>query len=306
MSLSVENKFIVLNKTSTIKVEGDDRVQFLQGQLTQDINLISQNKALYAGFCNPKGRVLAFMLCYLNHESIHIQIDSSVQEFILQKLRMYILRSKVSLNLVNETFTCIGFVGSKALLAKKIQPPKNYLDIIQSDGIMIMRLGIDDDRYQLMGETSKINDFMKLNFSEYSSMSFDDWNNLNILDGIPEIYPTTQEAFIPQSLNMDLIEGINFKKGCYTGQEIVARTHYLGRVKRRMYRAFIKSQVDLNPGDQILNKNGEEIGQLVRSAKQNGDKTNMLIELRVDQAHDALFIKSNSIEVFLEDQGRFD
>ena len=306
MSLSVENKFIVLNKTSTIKVEGDDRVQFLQGQLTQDINLISQNKALYAGFCNPKGRVLAFMLCYLNHESIHIQIDSSVQEFILQKLRMYILRSKVSLNLVNETFTCIGFVGSKALLAKKIQPPKNYLDIIQSDGIMIMRLGIDDDRYQLMGETSKINDFMKLNFSEYSSMSLDDWNNLNILDGIPEIYPTTQEVFIPQSLNMDLIEGINFKKGCYTGQEIVARTHYLGRVKRRMYRAFIKSQVDLNPGDQILNKNGEEIGQLVRSAKQNGDKTNMLIELRVDQAHNALFIKSNLIEVFLEDQGRFD
>ena len=76
--------------------------------------------------------MLAFMLCYLNHESIHIQIDSSVQEFILQKLRMYILRSKVSLNLVNETFTCIGFVGSKALLAKKIQPPKNYLDIIQS------------------------------------------------------------------------------------------------------------------------------------------------------------------------------
>ncbi|QDD12318.1 YgfZ/GcvT domain-containing protein [Candidatus Methylopumilus rimovensis] len=306
MSLSVENKFIVLDKTSTIKVEGDDRVQFLQGQLTQDINTISQNKALYAGFCNPKGRVLAFMLCYLNHESIHIQIDSSVQEFILQKLRMYILRSKVSLNLVNETFTCIGFVGSKALLAKKIQPPKNYLDIIQSDGIMIMCLGIDDDRYQLMGETSKIKDFMKLNFSEYSSMSFDDWNNLNILDGIPEIYPTTQEAFIPQSLNMDLIEGINFKKGCYTGQEIVARTHYLGRVKRRMYRAFIKSQVDLNPGDQILNKNGEEIGQLVRSAKQNGDKTNMLIELRVDQAHDALFIKSNLIEVFLEDQGRFD
>ena len=306
MSLSVENKFIVLNKTSTIKVEGDDRVQFLQGQLTQDINLISQNKALYAGFCNPKGRVLAFMLCYLNHESIHIQIDSSVQEFILQKLRMYILRSKVSLNLVNETFTCIGFVGSKALLAKKIQPPKNYLDIIQSDGIMIMRLGIDDDRYQLMGETSKINDFMKLNFSEYSSMSLDDWNNLNILDGIPEIYPTTQEVFIPQSLNMDLIECINFKKGCYTGQEIVARTHYLGRVKRRMYRAFIKSQVDLNPGDQILNKNGEEIGQLVRSAKQNGDKTNMLIELRVDQAHNALFIKSNLIEVFLEDQGRFD
>jgi len=305
MSLSVENKFIILDKTSTIKVEGDDRVQFLQGQLTQDINLISQNKALYAGFCNSKGRMLAFMLCYLNHESIHIQIDSSIQEFILQKLKMYILRSKVSLKLANETFLCIGFVGSKALLTKNIQPPKNYLDIIHSDDIMIMCLG-KDDRYQLMGEISKVNEFMKLNFSEYLSMSFDDWNNLNILDGIPDIYPTTQEAFIPQSLNMDLIEGINFKKGCYTGQEIVARTHYLGKVKRRMYRAFLKSRADLIPGDLILNNNGEEIGQLVRSANENDEKTNMLIELRVDQTREALFIKSELIEIFLEDQGRFD
>jgi len=224
MSLSVENKFIILDKTSTIKVEGDDRVQFLQGQLTQDINLISQNKALYAGFCNSKGRMLAFMLCYLNHESIHIQIDSSIQEFILQKLKMYILRSKVSLKLANETFLCIGFVGSKALLTKNIQPPKNYLDI----------------------------------------------------------------------------------KGCYTGQEIVARTHYLGKVKRRMYRAFLKSRADLIPGDLILNNKGEEIGQLVRAANENNEKTNMLIELRVDQAHEALFINSQLIEIFLEDQKRFD
>jgi len=305
MSLSVENKFIILDKTSTIKVEGDDRVQFLQGQLTQDINLISQNKALYAGFCNSKGRMLAFMLCYLNHESIHIQIDSSIQEFILQKLKMYILRSKVSLKLANETFLCIGFIGSKVLLTKNIQPPKNYLDIIHSDDIMIMRLG-KDDRYQLMGETSKVNEFIKLNFSEYLSMSFDDWNNLNILDGIPDIYPTTQEAFIPQSLNMDLIDGINFKKGCYTGQEIVARTHYLGKVKRRMYRAFLKSRADLIPGDLILNNKGEEIGQLVRAANENNEKTNMLIELRVDQAHEALFINSQLIEIFLEDQKRFD
>lgn len=306
MSSNEENKFIVLDKTATIRVEGDDRIQFLQGQLTQDINLISQDKALYAGFCNPKGRVLAFMLCYVAHESIHIQLDNSIKESILKKLKMYVLRSKVSLNLLEETFTSIGFVGTKALVERNIQAPKNHLDIVQYQDVMIIRIGQDGERYQLMGEVSKVNEFIKLNFSAYSTMSLDDWNNLNILDGIPDIYPTTQEAFIPQSLNMDLIEGINFKKGCYTGQEIVARTHYLGKVKRRMYRAFIKSQVDLNPGDQILNKNGEETGQLVRSAKENNDKTNLLIELRVDQAHEALFIKNELIEIFLEDQKRFD
>ena len=306
MSSNEENKFIVLDKTATIRVEGDDRIQFLQGQLTQDINLISQDKALYAGFCNPKGRVLAFMLCYVAHESIHIQLDNSIKESILKKLKMYVLRSKVYLNLLEETFTSIGFVGTKALVERNIQAPKNHLDIVQYQDVMIIRIGQDGERYQLMGEVSKVNEFIKLNFSAYSTMSLDDWNNLNILDGIPDIYPTTQEAFIPQSLNMDLIEGINFKKGCYTGQEIVARTHYLGKVKRRMYRAFIKSQVDLNPGDQILNKNGEETGQLVRSAKENNEKTNLLIELRVDQAHEALFIKNELIEIFLEDQKRFD
>ena len=306
MSSNEENKFIVLDKTATIRVEGDDRIQFLQGQLTQDINLISQDKALYAGFCNPKGRVLAFMFCYVAHESIHIQLDSSIKEFILKKLKMYVLRSKVSLNLLEETFTTLGLVGSKAFDEHNIKTPKKHLDIVQCKDIMTMRIGQDSQRYQLMGETSKVNQFIKLNFSAYSTMSLDDWNNLNILDGIPDIYPTTQEAFIPQSLNMDLIEGINFKKGCYTGQEIVARTHYLGKVKRRMYRAFIKSQVNLNPGDQILNKNDEDIGQLVRSAKENNDKTNLLIELRVDQAHEALFIKNELIEIFLEDQKRFD
>jgi len=306
MSLDLENKFILLNTTSTIKVEGDDRVQFLQGQLTQDINLISQDKALYAGFCNPKGRMLAFILCYEDHESIHIQINNSVKEYIFQKLKMYILRSKVSLKLIDETFTCLGFVGSKALIENAIQIPKNHLDIVQWHNVMIMRIGSNSERYQLMGEASKVSEFIKLNFSTYSTMSLDDWNNLDISEGIPDIYSTTQESFIPQSLNMDLIEGINFKKGCYTGQEIVARTHYLGKVKRRMYRAFIRSQVDLNPGDQILNKNGEDIGQLVRSAKENNDKTNLLIELRVDQAHEALVIKKELIEIFSEDQKRFD
>jgi folate-binding protein YgfZ len=306
MSLSEKNKFIVLNKTSTIKVEGTDRIQFLQGQLTQDISLISQDKALYAGFCNPKGRMLAFMLCYVVDNSIHIQLHNSIKESILKKLKMYVLRSKVSINLLEETFTSVGLMRSKVLAENNIKVPKNHLDIIQCQDVMIMRIGQDGERYQLMGEATKVSAFIKLNFSAYSTMSLDEWNNLNILDGIPDIYPTTQEAFIPQSINLDLIEGINFKKGCYTGQEIVARTHYLGKVKRRMFRAYIKSLKDLTPGDQILDKNDEEVGQLVRSAKENNDKTNLLIELRVDQAHEAIFIKNELIEIFLEDQKRFD
>jgi folate-binding protein YgfZ len=306
MLLNLENKYIHLNTNSTIKVEGDDRVQFLQGQLTQDINLITQHKALFSGFCNPKGRVLAFMLCYMDQATIHIQIDSSIEESILRRLKMYILRSKVSMSLLGDQFTCIGFMGSEALLKQGIQAPKSYLDIVRSHDVMIMRVGKNTERFQLMGEASKVNSFMQLNLPEYTSMSIESWNNLNILDGVPDIYPSTQEAFIPQSLNMDLMDGINFKKGCYTGQEIVARTHYLGKVKRRMYRAFIESQEALTPGDQILNEKKEAIGQLVRSARENDSKTNMLVELRVDQAHEALYIKNYLIEINPEDKKTFD
>jgi len=289
-----------------IKVEGDDRVPFLQGQLTQDIKLISHDKALFAGFCNPKGRVLAFMLCFEEHDSIHIQIDSSIAEPILRRLKMYVLRSKVSLNLLDNQFTCVGFVGSKPLLNQDIKLPETYLDIVKSHNAMIMGLEKITEGNKLMVNIPKVNTFMKLNLAEYTSMSIESWDNLNIIDGIPNIYPTTQEAFIPQSINMDLIDGINFKKGCYTGQEIVARTHYLGKVKRRMFRAFIELEDDLTPGDQIINEKKEAIGQLVRSAKENELRTNMLIELRVDQAQEALFIKNHVIEIMSEDKKIFD
>ena len=126
---------------------------------------------------------------------------------------MYVLRSKVSLKLLEDAFISVGFMGGKVFAGGKIKTPKNHLDIVKYHDIMIIRIGQKDGRYQLMGEASKAIEFIKLNFSSYSTMSLDDWNNLNIMDGIPEIYPTTQETLIPQSLNLDLIEGINFKKG---------------------------------------------------------------------------------------------
>ena len=184
MSLNLGNKFILLSTSSMIKVEGDDRVPFLQGQLTQDIKLISHDKALFAGFCNPKGRVLAFMLCFEEHDSIHIQIDSSIAEPILRRLKMYVLRSKVSLNLLDNQFTCVGFVGSKPLLNQGIKLPENYLDIVRSHDVMIMRVGKNTERYQLMGDTTKVHTFMKFNLPEYTSMRIESWDNLNIFNDI--------------------------------------------------------------------------------------------------------------------------
>ncbi len=306
MSLNVKNRFVVLDQVSLIEVQGEDHIEFLQGQLTQDIKLLTQGQAKFAGFCNPKGRLLAFMLAYGYHNAIHIQIDKSIEESILKRLKMYVLRSRVTIQSLSNQFTQIGFIGSEALTKINIDPPQNFLEITASHDVIIMRISKDTERYQLIGKNLAVDALIKLALSEYTPMSIDEWNNASILDGIPEVFPSTQEAFIPQSLNMDLIDGVNFKKGCYTGQEIVARTHYLGKVKRRMYRVSVESQDNLIPGDLILNEKKEEVGQLVRSAKENSKKINALIELRVDQVRGVLFIKDHLIHIYPEDQIRFD
>ena len=306
MLSNVKNRFVILDQVSLIEVQGEDHIEFLQGQLTQDIKLVTQAQAKFAGFCNPKGRLLAFMLAYGYHNAIHIQIDKSIEESVVKRLKMYVLRSKVSVQSLSDQFTQVGFIGSEALTKININAPKNFLEITTSHDVIIMRISQDTERYQLIGKKLDVEAFMKLALSEYTNMSIDEWNNASILDGIPDIFPSTQEAFIPQSLNMDLVDGINFKKGCYTGQEIVARTHYLGKVKRRMYRVSLESDDHLTPGDLVLNEKKDEIGQLVRSAKENSKKINALIELRVDQAHEALYIKDQLLKIYPEDQIRFD
>ena len=108
------------------------------------------------------------------------------------------------------------------------------------------------------------------------------WELLEIQAGIPEVYAKTQEEFVPQMLNLDLLNGINFKKGCYTGQEIVARTHYLGTVKRRTQLAHIDATTQPNAGDDVLNSNGDIVGKVVRCSPAYNGGYDLLAEIRLE------------------------
>jgi folate-binding protein YgfZ len=121
------------------------------------------------------------------------------------------------------------------------------------------------------------------------------WKQEEILSGSPNIYPATQETFIPQSLNLDLMDAINFKKGCYTGQEIVARTHYLGKPKRRMFIAKAQAELNSSIGDPI-DFNGQAIGHIVDLVIHEG-KTDLLIELHLDHTDKGLTIDGHGIEL---------
>lgn len=190
-----------------LRVSGADAESFLQGQLTQDIRAITAQKPLWAGYCSPKGRLLAVAQLFKGDGYFDLEMHQGVFEATAKRLKMFVLRAKVALDTVDAPI--------------------------------------------FMDET--------------------DWRRQNILQGIPVIYPETSDHFVPQTVNLDLLGGISFSKGCYTGQEIVARLHYLGNLKRRM-QLWRGSGAVPQAGHTVLPENeAQEVGEIVDAVADGKD-----------------------------------
>jgi len=283
-----------LNQTyAVLEVSGEDAATFLQGQLTNDIHQVTNQHAIYSGFCNPKGRLIGFFIIIKFNESYLLILPRSILENIHKKLSMYILRSKVKLTMQDEAIQIYGLLDKNKNYNNEALP-KNNLDVINSNECHMIKLqGLG--RFMLVGLKDACQALIHENPELLVNQDINLWKQEEILSGCPNIYPTTQEAFIPQSLNLDLMDAINFKKGCYTGQEIVARTHYLGKPKRRMFIAKAKAELHSSIGDPI-EFNGQAIGHIVDLVIHE-DKTDLLIELLLDQADKGLTIDGHSIEL---------
>ena len=283
-----------LNQTyAALEVSGEDAATFLQGQLTNDIYQVTNQHAIYSGFCNPKGRLIGFFIIIKFNESFLLILPKSISESIHKKLSMYILRSKVKLTMQNEAIQIYGLLD-KNMNFNNEALPKNNLDVLNLNEYHMIKLqGVG--RFMLVGLKDTFQKLIHENPELLVNQDINLWKQEEILSGSPNIYPATQEAFIPQSLNLDLIDAINFKKGCYTGQEIVARTHYLGKPKRRMFIAKAQAELNSSIGDPI-DFNGQAIGHIVDLVIHEG-KTDLLIELHLDHTDKGLTIDGHSIEL---------
>ena len=228
---------------SLIEVSGEDASTFLQGQITNDINLVNETTSVYAGLCNPKGRLLAFFHILKLHDSFFLICPQCIAENIAKKLAMYVLRSKVVIA-INTTIRLQGFEFAGEGLCDKVGFPENT-NTMQSflrEGMHVTRISGINPRYLCLADNSTITTFMTAHKTHVVEKTCECWKQTSITNKIPNIYLETQGKFIPQSLNLDLMNAINFKKGCYTGQEIVARTHYLGTVKKRLFRGYCSAE----------------------------------------------------------------
>ena len=224
-----------LSHFGLIHFSGEDASAFLQGQLSCDVRKIDHHTAQYGSCCTPKGRMLANFLIWQNSNGYLMQIPMPLLETLEKRFSMYVLRSKVKLNNDSDKYVRIGVSGNRASeVVGEIfgAAPDPFLHVINSVHESILCLS--QNRFEIVTtpeHAPKLWEHLRKYAMPVGSFC---WDWLEIKAGIPVITPATQEQFVPQMTNLEAIGGISFQKGCYPGQEIVSRTQYLGKIKRRM------------------------------------------------------------------------
>lgn len=255
-----------LSHAGLIAFQGEDTATFLQGQLTNDVRQLAQHRAQYSGFCSPKGRLLGNFLMWQHADSTYLQLPSELQPALQKRLSMYILRSKVKARDAREEWLRVGIAGHNAAEAVKALTGCALdadMQTAETGQIGIIRLA--SERYQLIVPAADKDGFLAQLGQHADIIDAEQWQWLEIRAGIPTIVTATQEQFVPQMVNFDLTSSVNFQKGCYTGQEIVARTQYLGKLKRRMY--LVHSDAAMAAGDEIYSPEmeGQAMGMVVNA-----------------------------------------
>ncbi len=274
-----------LSHLGLLEVNGEDALTFLQGQITNDVKLLDGTNSHYAGYCTPKGRLLAVFLAFAHHDHFHLQLNGALTEQVLKRLRMYVLRSKVTLTDMTDSIVRIGLAGPQAKAALEGlfgTVPQAPFALVTLESAHLLRLP-GTDRYEIFCAPERAPEIWKQLSQTATPVGATCWEWLEIQAVAPEVVPATLEAFVPQMVNLDLLGGISFKKGCYTGQEIVARTHYLGKVKRRTLLAHLDAAQAPVPGDAVYGTDSAEpVGQIVRSAAAPAGGFDVLAEIRLD------------------------
>jgi folate-binding protein YgfZ len=235
-----------------IRVEGADATSFLQGQVTADIAGLPTGVSTLAGWCSPQGRVIALPRITPATGGFLAVLPRDLCEPVSERLRRFIMRSKVSVTDASSELAVAGISGRDPGALEAIGALRGEL----------VTLRLPSSRELLIGSASQL-DAAAVGLSRASPGA---WEARCIMEGEPEVYASTSEAWIPQMLNLDLLGAVSFRKGCYPGQEIVARTQNLGRIKRRLLRYLVTGPVLPAIGSGLF-KGEAKVGEVVRSVR---------------------------------------
>lgn len=283
-----------LNNWDLISVTGTDRITFLQGQLTCDIEKLATGEQTLAAHCNPQGKVWSISRVIVLEDRILLTQPSSVSEVQLPELRKYAAFSKVTIQKETE-YQFFGLAGSKSteyITTEIDSSATTKTSQLLEDDTVIIKQPYPSLRYLILMK----NDAAKLQLSKLQDKAevFDDslWNAMNIASGVGFIEAETSGQFIPQMLNLQVLNGISFTKGCYIGQETIARAKYRGANKRALF-ILTGRAVDCPKTGQtvevLLNNNWKRTGTVISGCQYGDGHIEILAVLPKDTNTDDIF-----------------
>lgn len=242
-SLIPENveKIYSLPDFGFLKVNGTEAKKLLQGQLTCNLEEVTSRQGCMGAHCHPQGKVLSLFYIFQLQHAYYLLMPRLLIPIAMQALKKYALFYKVEIREANNDCSAIGYIGDAPLISTEENPPFAITQIATH-------------RYILLGSQTTIE---KMQMP--TSINPTEWQQLNLRDGIPTLCPNTSGLFLPHDINLDKLGAIHFDKGCYTGQEIIARMHYRGKLKRHMYLASITASSPPIPGSDIYSRQSGEI-----------------------------------------------
>ncbi len=285
-----------LSHYGLISATGEEARDFLQNQFGNDVNAVSDSEAQLSSYSNAKGRMLAIFHLFLRDGAYYLVLPADILDATLKRLRMFVLRSQVTLEDASDSLARFGLAGERApeLLQEVLdgRPERNW-QVLQRDGLTVIRLPGDRPRFEIHGPAEKAIALWRRLARQATPVGADAWTWLNIRAGLPDLHPETVEAFVPQMANLEALDAISFKKGCYPGQEVVARMHYLGKLKRRMYLAHADTDSPPAPGTAIFAKGEEQAtGKVVIASRAPDGGTDLLMVIRIESEDRPLHLAS--------------
>ena len=256
---------VALDDLGVLRIAGADAVRFLQGQLSNDLGRMSAQRSALAGLHNPQGRTIALLrMVQLAPNDLLAVLPRELATNVAGRLSRYVLRAKVTVTDESQGWRISGLIACglggttelhspQAAAAALTAYPGAVEEQVLVGGTVVICIGAQPARWLLLEPAAEAQAGALAasagGVPHGVPTGREVWSQLDISAGLPQVYAATSEEFVAQMLNLDLVGAIAFDKGCYTGQEVIARAHYRGRVKRRLQRFRSRGPLDLNPGD---------------------------------------------------------
>lgn len=232
--MNTSDSIIDLSHLGFLSISGIDSQKFLQGQFTCDLSEISATQTCLGAHCNPQGRIISLFRLFWYQEQYFLQMPLDLIPLALNALKKYGVFFKTVLTNASDSLKSLGYVGNE-LNTIIPQLPLNADEAVSFKNLLIIKLPGLTTRYEIIGSPEDIKQI------QAPTAALEAWKSIDLQSCIPTIYAETSEKFLPHDINLPRLKAVSFKKGCYTGQEIIARMEYRAKLKNHLYFASVSS-----------------------------------------------------------------